>query len=742
MQGTASFDLLHPRVQRWVWARGWKSLREIQDRSIPLVLGGERDVILSASTAAGKTEAAFLPLCSQLADDWGGSVRVLCVSPLKALINDQFERLESLCSSVDVPVHRWHGDVAQGERRRLGDDPSGVLLITPESLEAMFVRRGDQVGAMFRQLRAVVLDEVHAYIGSPRGRQLQSLLQRLETVLNRKVRRIGLSATLGDMSLAAQYLRPADPHLVELVESAGDGKDVLLKLRGYRERAPEVVAHSIGDHDGVRGGDTAGEGDPDEWHVQAIAYHLYARLRGGHHLVFANARATVEQYADRLRRMSERARVPNEFLPHHGSLSKEIREDTEARLKDRSRPATAICTSTLELGIDIGDVGSIAQIGAPFSVSSLRQRLGRSGRRDNSPTLRLYVSEPEITGDNPVLDTLHTELVQAVAMLDLLLARWCEPPDLGALHLSTLVQQVLSMIAERGGLRPKQAWSVLCERGPFASVQQDRFASLLRCMGKSELIEQSPDGELLLGGKGERIVEHFSFYAVFSTPEEFRVEHAGRALGTLAIDLSLAEGMHIIFAGRRWRVQGIDPDAKIVSVVPAPGGRTPRFEGSRGGLVHDRIRCRMREVLESGDRPPFIDEEGASMLTQARRAYVRLGLHEASLIADGKNSLLFLCRGDRIMSTVAVMLVARGLAPEVTGPAISVEGVGVAALRGHLRALVSEPPPNPEHLASAVGNKHSGKYDWVLDESLLCAEYAARSLDVAGAVAALKRLAE
>lgn len=717
--------MLHPRVQRWVWSRGWASLREIQDRAIPIVLGSEQDVILAASTAAGKTEAAFLPLCSQLVDAWDGSVRVLCISPLKALINDQHQRLEALCGAVDAPVHRWHGDVPQSERRRFEAAPSGVLLITPESLEALFVLRGDRVGKLFKELGAVVLDEVHAYIGSPRGRQLQSLLHRLELTLQRRVRRIGLSATLGDMSLAARYLRPSEPEAVQIVHVDGDGKDVLLQVRGYREQAP------------VLGAEDAAAEPAEEWHVQAIADHLYKNLRGGHHLVFSNSRASVEQYADRLRRMSDRDRVPNEFVPHHGSLAKEIREDAEARLKNRSMPATAVCTSTLELGIDIGDVESIAQIGAPFSVASLRQRLGRSGRRDKPPTLRMYVSEPEVTAKSPVLDTLHTELVQSVAMIDLLLARWCEPPELGALHLSTLVQQVLSMIAERGGVSAARAWRVLCQLGPFASVDQVRFASLLRCMGKAQLIEQSPAGDLLLGAKGEKIVEHFSFYAVFSTPEEFRVECEGHALGTLSMDLSMAAGMHIIFAGRRWKVLSIEPEAKIIAVTPAPGGKTPRFEGGRGGLVHDRIRNRMREVFESGDLPKYLSVDGASLLVEARGAYVRLGLHRGSVIAEGRDSVLFLCRGDRIMSTVAVLLLQRGLAPEVTGPAISVTGTAPKALATHLRAIVDGPVPDAEQLARVVANKHEGKYDWVLDEPLLCAEYAARSLAVAEALEAI-----
>jgi ATP-dependent Lhr-like helicase len=536
------------------------------------------------------------------------------------------------------------------------------------------------------------------------------------------------------MALAARFLRASASEAVELIETTGDGKEILIQVRGYRERTPS------GKSSKAQEGVLQSEEDSEEWHVQAIAQHLYDQLRGGHHLAFANSRNLVEGYADRLRQMCERNRVPNEFLPHHGSLAKELREDGEARLKDRSLPAMAICTSTLELGIDIGDVESVAQIGTPFSVSSLRQRLGRSGRRDKPATLRMYVSEPEITPASPVLDTLHTDLVQAVAMIELLIDRWCEPPELGALHLSTLVQQVMSMTAQYGGIRAQEAWVALCQSGPFANIDQSRLASLLRCMGREGLLQQSEDGILVLGEKGERIVEHFSFYAVFSTPEEFRVEHAGHALGAMAFDLSLTVGLHIIFAGRRWKVIAVDTEAKVVAVEPAPGGRVPRFAGSRGGLVHDRIRLKMREVYESAGFGAYLNAEARVMLTEARTAYARFGLATSRCVRDGSDTVIFLCRGDRIMNTIAVMLLARGSEVEVAGPALTVQRQLPDAVDSQLKAIARGPVAAAEELAASVQNKGSEKYDWVLDEPLLCIDYAARSLDVTGSIEAVRFL--
>src|SRR4051794_19076113 len=206
---SASFELLHERVRRWIWDQQWSELRDVQELAIRTLLAGEGDAIVTAATAAGKTEAAFLPICSRLVGEEASSgVQVLYVGPLKALINDQWRRLQDLCESLEIPVHRWHGDVTSTARDNLIRKPDGILLITPESLEAMFVRRGTDVARIFGGLRYIVIDELHAFIGSERGMQLQSLLHRLEHVLRRRVRRIGLSATLGDMNIAADFLRP------------------------------------------------------------------------------------------------------------------------------------------------------------------------------------------------------------------------------------------------------------------------------------------------------------------------------------------------------------------------------------------------------------------------------------------------------------------------------------------------------------------------------------------------------
>ena len=305
---SAAFDLLAEPVRRWIWNKGWNTLRDIQERVIPVLLNDDRDVIIAAATAGGKTEAAFLPLISSVLNSPGeGGFDLVYVGPLRALINDQFERLEDLCARAELPVYPWHGDISQGVKARARKNPRGVLLITPESLEALFVLRGLEISALFMSTRAIVIDELHALLDTERGVHLRSLLTRLEQAVGRRIRRVGLSATLGQMALAREYLRPDAPEAVALLESKSEGSELKVQIRGYLRRRYRIGSDEE-DGDGLAA-------------QRAVAGHLFSRLRGSRNLIFAGSRQNVEWYADALREMSEKARLPVEFLPHHASLS-------------------------------------------------------------------------------------------------------------------------------------------------------------------------------------------------------------------------------------------------------------------------------------------------------------------------------------------------------------------------------------------------------------------------------------
>jgi ATP-dependent Lhr-like helicase len=626
-----------------------------------------------------------------------------------------------MCQQLDIPVHRWHGDVPGPKKSAMLKRPDGILLITPESLEALFVLRGTTVPVLFTGLHYMVVDELHSFLGTERGAQLRSLLHRVELATRRRIPRVGLSATLGDMRLAAEALRPHGADQVHCIVSSGGGQEIAVQVRGYLEPIPKAAAAEAGANDHVT---------PAE---EQIAADLYRVLRGHDNLVFANARQAVESYAARLRELSEAAHAPNEFFPHHGNLAKELREDVESTLKDHARPVTAVATTTLEMGIDIGSVHSIAQIGAPSSVAALRQRLGRSGRRGEPAVLRAYIREPQVDPRTPLADQLRAELIQTIAMVRLLLSGWCEPPSEDALHLSTLIQQVLSTVAQHGGVSASAAHRALCGPGsPFTHVTPELFVPLLRGLGDRNVLTQSSDGTLLLGPVGDRTVNHYSFYAAFVTAEEYRLFADGRPLGTLPIDFPLYVDLLLTFAGRRWRVIAVDEARKTVDLKQAAGGRPPRFPGGVGG-VHDRVRAEMRTVLASKEVPSFLSTSAVSMLEEARDAYVRYQLDEHCLVGFGPHTVLLPWVGSRATSTLAAQLVTGGLDASNDGPVIHVARAAADHVRGHLQKLVASGPADPAALAATIANKATEKYDRWLDEQLLAADYARRALDCAGA---------
>lgn len=758
-QPSSAFTQLNPKIQRWIWEQNWTELRDAQERAAGPIIAGDQDLIIAAATASGKTEAAFLPICSALLDarDAAGretptgpvsgepatagpaGLQALYLSPLKALINDQYGRLDALCEHLEIPVHRWHGDVPGSRKAKVLAQPDGLLLITPESLEALLVIHGPKIGRLFAGLRYVVIDEMHSFLGTERGAQLQSLLHRVELAIRRHVPRIGLSATLGDMASAADFLRPGHGDAVTVITAADDTHELRLQLRGY-----EATPAKLSPAEAEKVESTGQQVEPEDITTGdrlAIADHLFATLRGTDNLIFANSRRNVEIYADLLKRRCDHAQVPNEFVPHHGSLSKELREHVEARLKDRDQPVNAVCTSTLEMGIDIGSVSSIAQLGAPHTVSSLRQRLGRSGRRGGAATLRLYVTEEQVSPQTPPPDALRTELVQSIAMVNLLLERWNEAPDSGGLHLSTLTQQLLSLIAQHGGITPQQAYQTLCQHGPFAGVTPSLFKTLLRTLAaeKVDLITQASDGLLLLGVAGEHLVNHYSFYAAFCTGAEYRLIANGRTLGTLPVDYPLMPGSLLIFGGRRWKVLSVDARAKVIELVRSSGGRPPSFNGT-GGEVADRVRQEMRRIYTTADVPTYLDAPAVRLLAEGRTNFTRFGLGEDPLLTGGADTLIFPWRGDRILSTLAVALTGAGIDVAQDGVCLTMTGATRAAAITRLETLLVAPLPDPVTLAAEVGTKIVEKYDDQLTEELLNEAYAARSLDVDGAWGALRQL--
>lgn len=722
-----AFTLLAEGVQRQLYSMGWRDLRSIQAKAIRAYFGTDADLLIMAETAGGKTEAAFLPVLSAISSEPTGSVRAMYIGPLKALINDQFGRLEDLCTHLDVKVHRWHGDVSASQKAALVKEPSGVLLITPESLESLLINRTRHLGDLFGGLRAIVIDEVHAFLSGERGLHLASLLSRVRRYVRHergRPRMLGLSATVGDPTAAQRYLSPCAPSHVSIIADDGSGKEIKFRIHGYvkdtdGEEAPQ-------DHVVVGAAPTLAQ-DADLVTMQRIAEDLAEHCRTHSNLVFANAKGDIELYADMANECCRNDGLPESFLVHHGSLAKEVREDTEATMKG-GRAMTTVCSSTLEMGIDIGSVWMVGQIGAPWSVASFKQRLGRSGRKDGEPRrLRGYVICEDRISEKDPLSQLPLDLLQTVAICELMLRQWVEPPTPSSLDLSTLAHQMISTVAETGAIDASSLHQRLCREGPFVHVDKPMFAAVLRSLGTVDVLEQGPDGSLILGLEGERLRAQKDFYAAFASRIEFTIIAGDRTLGSLPIDTVPKVGEHLVFAARRWQVIDVDAARMSLYVTPATRRRRPVFTGGLGD-IHAKIRDEMLVVLAEKTTFPYLDPTAADALERARHTARTRGLGRRAIIDLTSDRCLWLTwTGTRQHRTCLALLNWAGV--DSIDRQVAIE---CCVSAGDLRKLLNDSiktPPALRDLAQVVVPKQFRKFDHLFAEELLNESIAADRLD-------------
>ena len=394
--------------------------------------------------------------------------------------------------------------------------------------------------------------------------------------------------------------------------------------------------------------------------------------------------------------------------------------------------------------VDIGAVKSVAQIGAAPSVASLRQRLGRSGRRQGEAAiLRGYCIEGALAADSSLDTKLRLGTVQMVAQISLLLENWFEPPRVQGTHLSTLVQQILSSIAQTGGATASQLYSLLCAPGaPFPRVSKTEFIDLLKHLGQQEMLLQDSSGLLLHGRLGEKFVNHYSFYAAFAADEEFRIVAGGQTLGTLPVTQMLTVGQRILFAGKTWRVEEIDEPQKTIFVSRASGGVPPLFSGG-GGRTHTHVRQRMRTLLEDDAVPQYLDDTAKRFLAEARDCYRRMDLRIQFVVNQGAEVMLLTWLGDSANEAIACLLIRRGFNATPSGPGVEVlmgRHTTAEILDALSDAAVDEPPPL-DMLLTDVQNLQREKWDWILPDGLLRKAYASHYLDLDEALAWVKTLA-
>ena len=627
-----AFDRYAPFVQEYIYQNHWENLRSIQVAAADAIFNTDENVLLTASTASGKTEAAFFPIITLFSEDMPSSVGCIYIGPLKALINDQFSRLNDLCAEADIPVWHWHGDVAQSHKAKLMKHPSGILQITPESLEALLLHKHAAIAKLFGDLRFVVIDEVHSLLRGDRGGQTLCLIERLSRIAGVNPRRIGLSATIGDPEGTGEFLSLGTGRKTIIPKIDAKGSKWRLSMEHfYVKDAQAAEDKQIPDALPVleeKTDDAPANADP------GIGY-IFEHTRGKKCLVFVNSREECEMVTTTLRHYCELNHEPDRFLVHHGNLSASYRETAEGIMKDDSQYMTTVTTATLELGIDIGRLERAFQIDAPWTVSSFLQRMGRTGRRELPPEMWFVIreDEPEVRAMLPT--TIPWKLLQGIALVQLYLEeRWVEPPRLDRLPFSLLYHQTMSTLASCGELSPRALADRVLRLHYFHRITQEDYRVLLRHLIATDHIQQTEQGGLIVGLAGERVINSFKFYGVFQESEEYTVRSESQELGTVVSPPPVGEKLAI--AGHVWQVLDVDHKRRLIYCRQVKGS-VPAYFGQCPGDLHTKILTRMRRVLQEDRQYPYLMKNAVARLEQARFTAAHSGAAEKPLINLGGN---------------------------------------------------------------------------------------------------------
>ncbi len=603
------FAQFSPRLQQAIVARlGWSSLRPVQEEAAALLLQGHNAVIL-APTAGGKTEAAMFPLLSQMVDSQPEGVGTLYVAPIRALLNNQEDRLGLYTEMVGLRRFVWHGDTPDTARRRFLKEPTELLMTTPESLEVMLISPRLDSYTLFRNLRAIVIDEIHALAGSDRGAHLMSVIERLVRISRHDVQRIGLSATVGNPDAILGWLQGTSQRAGSVVNPPSPPT-----------RRRLLVVHR-----------------PDLQQLALAAAHVAKAHKS---LFFCQSRATTEAVAEQMRRAETTVFV------HHSAVSREERALAEARFAHGS-DACIVCTSTLELGIDVGDLDLVLQAEAPATVSSFLQRMGRTGRRSGQVANTTFFCS---TGES---------VLQAIALIELAKRRWVESVPIDERCWPVLIHQILALSLATDGVTADDAWAHLSCVPDFRAIHRDEFDRLLDWMLQDESLRLA-SGRLLLGPKAERRFGRRNFmelYATFSSPATYTVQtSAGQPLGTLNqdfVDRLVDDVSCFLLGGRPWAVLRVQHDDRRILVTPAPRGREPTWGGFLPQFLSRAVCQQILHLLTSDETYGYLERRAEALLA-GERERMRLFLRpQVGGIVAGHNEICWWTfAGGRINATL------------------------------------------------------------------------------------------
>ncbi|MBQ9069805.1 MAG: DEAD/DEAH box helicase [Clostridia bacterium] len=643
------FSLFPDFIKEYIYSHGWTELREIQLAAAHAIFETDDNLLLSSSTASGKTEAAFFPIIADIVNsqDAPNSISVLYIAPLKSLINDQFYRLEELLDMSGITVTHWHGDVSQSHKSRLLKNPEGILQITPESLESMLINRANDIPRLFGSLKYVVIDEIHAMLGEDRGNQVICQLSRIGELIGYSPRRVGLSATIGDVEAAAKWLGAGSGRRTYAPVPEKQKLRWRLGLEHFYIQDPNELQTKSPSYDTAPSEERGGRAMLDPGYE-----FLYDSVDGKKALIFSNSREETEYVTATLRQIAKARGDDDVFLIHHGNLSASLREDAEAKMKDESVVRAVTCaTVTMELGIDIGRLERVCQVGSPTTVSGFLQRLGRSGRRGTPPEMIMLYREECPLPNAPLPEIIPWEMLRGIAIVELYSTeRFIEPPRFKKMPLSLAFHQTLSILASGGELSAKELASKVLSLPPLSAIEKEDYRALLVSMINDDYLEFTEEKKLIIGLKGERLIGSFKFYAVFKDSEDFTVRCDSEEIGTITTPPPV--GDRFALAGRVWEVKETDIQRKLIFVKRVEGKMEVSWPGD-SGEIHTKILLAMRDVLFNGKEYAFLGDNAKERLENARRVAENAKMRDNMLVyLGGQSYCIFPWLGTRSFRTL------------------------------------------------------------------------------------------
>lgn len=734
------FESLAPFIQEYIYRNGWTEIRPIQVAACDLVFNTESNILLASGTASGKTEAAFLPVLTDVYNNPCKSIAVLYISPLKALINDQFIRIEDMLKETEIKVHKWHGDVAQNAKNKALKNPSGIMQTTPESLEAMLMRNPGNVLKLFSDLRYIIIDEVHYFMNDDRGLQLLCILERIQRIIQKEPRRIGLSATLGDYEIAKNWLSQGTKRMCEMPEILEEKRKIRLGVKYYQikeeENQKEITEESEMQDDQESFEETE---EPKEKSVSILDYYkdLYEQTLNRKCIIFSNSKSEVESNIAHLKRIAKIRHTKDVYFVHHASISTTLRKQAEETMKQEDELAVTGATLTLELGIDLGKLDRIVQTGSPFTVSSFVQRLGRSGRR-GQPSEMLFFFKEEIE-DRPkeFYEKIDFAFLKCIAIIELYLKeKWIETLEKNSCPYSLLYHQTMSYLFGMGAVSPKELAKYILTLSPFRAIEKEDYKKLLRYLLEKQEIEKDEEGNLLIGMQGERKVNNFQFFSVFSTPVEYSVRSGAQQIGT--VQTPYIVGQQFGLAGFTWKVLDINEEKRQIYVKKVGGISKIGWNDEGDFFTHTKILKKIKEILSEEEEYRYLDKNSLQRLKEIREIAKKADLTEKRIIQLAKNVyLIFPWLGTKQMLALSFCFDEEGIKNQIyyrTGMPLFIQvktDLEQSKIEEILDEIMRKPIDKTKFEIPDMLQK-SGKYNFMIPKELLKKQFIEDCVDVEG----------